>query len=239
MFGGSKKELEKTKLKEVKSSFLGGGRVSLPSMIKGKSTILLTIGFMRSKRMAAAAARRGHISWNNCHDGAWRQLAIIQGEALEPSEMPVEKLSAGNHPGRLRLQSFRPGHREPLTDALIGQGMMSLGGGGYGGGGLPFPSEVLQIWGGEIRQAPVPVAAAPTVVGDDGSGEHAYALIAIGPQGHRAMASPATKSKGLARLRWDSTPGADAYIIVRDGKEVTEPLRLEGSQKEWTDKASR
>jgi len=29
--------------------------------------------------------------------------------------------------------------------------------------------------------------------------------------------------------------GADAYIVIRDGKEVTGPLRIEGTQKEWTD----
>ncbi|MDA4729721.1 hypothetical protein NY410_09980, partial [Enterobacter hormaechei] len=69
----------------------------------------------------------------------------------------------------LRFQTYRPGHGEPLTDALIGQGMMSIGGGGYGGGGLPYPSEVLELWGGALRQAEVPAPAAPTILGDDGS----------------------------------------------------------------------
>ena len=114
---------------------------------------------------------------------------------------------------------------------------MSIGGGGYGGGGLPYPSEVLQLWGGEIRQAAIPTPAGPIVVNDDGSGEHQYALIAVGAQGRRTAVSLATKAKGLARLRWDSVPGADAYVIVRDGKEVAGPLRVEGAQKEWTDKA--
>ena len=40
--------------------------------------------------------------------------------------MPQEKWSGGNHPGRLRFQTFRPNHREPLTDVVIGQGMMSM-----------------------------------------------------------------------------------------------------------------
>ncbi len=95
----------------------------------------------------------GHISWNVWLDGAWRQAAIIQGEILEKNEVSEAPWSGGNHPGRLRFQSFRPNHGEPLTDAIIGQGMMSLGGGGYGGGGLPYPSEVLQLWGG--RSNPV------------------------------------------------------------------------------------
>jgi hypothetical protein len=181
----------------------------------------------------------GHISWNIWLDGAWRQLAIIQGEALELSEMPMKEWSGGNHPGRLRFQSFRPHHGEPLTDVIIGQGMMSIGGGGYGGGGLPYPKEVLQLWGGELRQSKIAIPQAPTVLADDGSGEHQYAIIAVGPQGRRTPASPAARAKGLARLRWDSVDGADAYVVVRDGKEVAGPLRIEGSQKEWTDKGGK
>ena len=132
------------------------------------------------------------------------------------------------HPGRLRFQTFRPGHGEPLTDALIGQGMMSLGGGGYGGGGLPYPAEVLQLWGGAIAAGASPTPAAPTVVKDDGSGEHDYALIAVGPQGRRTAASPPSRAGGLATLRWDSVPGADAYIVLRDGKERRGPAAHRG-----------
>ena len=181
----------------------------------------------------------GHISWNVWIDGAWRQMAIIQGEGLELSEVPLKEWSGGNHPGRLRFQSFRPKHGEPLTDALIGQGMMSLGGGGYGGGGLPAPGEILHLWGGDIRKAEILIHRPPKVLQDDGSGEHGYAIIAIGVQGRRTAASGTMKSAGLAKLRWDSVLGADAYIVVRDGKEITGPLRIEGSNKEWTDKGSK
>ncbi len=177
----------------------------------------------------------GHISWNVWLDGAWRQMAIIQGEGLELSELPLERWSGGSHPGRIRFQSFRPDHGEPLTDALVGQGMMSLGGGGYGGGGLPYASEVLQLWGGEMQHAPVPVPAAPTVVRHDGSGQHRYAIIAVSPTGKRTAPSETTTAAGLATLRWDSVAGGDAYIVLRDGREITGPLRIEGSQKEWTD----
>jgi hypothetical protein len=162
-------------------------------------------------------------------------MAIVQGEGLELSEVPLEQWSGGTHPGRIRLQTFRPGHSEPLTDALIGQGMMSLGGGGYGGGGLPFPGEVLQLWGGKITQAATAAPEPPIVLNDDDSGEHSYALIAMGPQGARTAASKPVMAKGLATLRWDSAVGADSYIVVRDGKEIAGPLRIEGSQKEWKD----
>ncbi|MCI0744087.1 MAG: hypothetical protein L0Y58_01660 [Verrucomicrobia subdivision 3 bacterium] len=177
----------------------------------------------------------GHISWNVWLDGHWRQMAIIQGEGMELSEVPLKEWNGSTHPGRIRFQTFRPGHSEPLTDALIGQGMMSIGGGGFGGGGLPYPKEVLQLWGGEMVKMPIPTPAAPTVLSDDGTGEHQYALIGIGPQGRRTMSSQPVKAKGLAKLCWDSVPGADSYVILRDGKEVAGPLRIEGSQKEWQD----
>lgn len=178
----------------------------------------------------------GHISWNVWIGGAWRQMAIIQGEGLELSEVPLDRWSGQTHPGRLRFQTFRPGHGEPLTDALIGQGMMSIGGGGYGGGGLPYPNEVLQLWGGQLQAKAIENPSAPSVVKDDGSGVRQYGIIAIGPQGRRTPVSPVSKANGLATLRWDSSPGADAYVIVRDGKEITGSLRIEGSQKEWTDR---
>jgi hypothetical protein len=166
-------------------------------------------------------------------------MAILQGEGLEYSEVPREQWNGLTHPGRIRLQSFRPGHGEPLTDALVGQGMMSLGGGGYGGSGLPEPREVLQLWGGDLKAVPVGVPEAPKVLSDDGSGAHRYSIIAIGPQGRRAAPSPAATAKGLARLRWDGVSGADSFVVVRDGTEIAGPLRIEGTHKEWTDEAKR
>jgi hypothetical protein len=179
----------------------------------------------------------GHISWNVWLDGNWRQMAIIQGEGLEFSETPRDEWNGSTHPGRIRFQTFRPGHQEPLTDALIGQGKMSIGGGGYGGSGLPLPTDVLQLVGGKLRTDSIPVPSAPTLLKDDGSGPHEYAIIGIGPQGDRTAASKPTKAKGLATLKWDSVPGADSYIVLRDGKPIG-PLRIEGTMKEWTDKAT-
>src|SRR4029450_11969936 len=154
----------------------------------------------------------GHISWNVWLDGAWRQMAIIQGEGLEMSEVPRKEWDGGTHPGRIRFQTFRPRHGEPLTDAIIGQGMMSIGGGGYGGGGLPYPSEVLQLWGGAQQTSPLGAAQKPRVVRADGAGKRSYALVPVGPQGRRGPQSAAVSAGGLATLRWDSVPGADAYI---------------------------
>jgi hypothetical protein len=221
----------------ARSLFDGPGGIWVRSrLIKGEIDDPFDDRFHAMERDGSLRRTPGHISWNVWLDGAWRQMAIIQGEGVELSEVPREKWDGLTHPGRIRLQSFRPGHGEPLTDALIGQGMMSIGGGGYGGGGLPYASDVLQLWGGKVRQEAISVPASPTVVKDDGSGDHEYALIAVGPQGHRTEASPPIRARGLATLRWDSVPGADAYLVVRDGKELGNPLRIEGSQKEWTDK---
>ncbi len=216
-----------------------GGLWVRSRLIKGEIDDPFDDRFHALERDGSLRRAPGHISWNVWIDGAWRQMAIIQGEGLEFSEVPLKEWSGGTHPGRIRFQTYRPRHGEPLTDALIGQGMMSLGGGGYGGGGLPYPREVLQLWGGEMQQETVPIPATPTVIGDDGSGAHQYAIIAIGAQGRRTAVSRATQAGGLARLRWDSVPGSDAYIVVRDGQEITGPLRIEGSQKEWTDKKIR
>lgn len=177
----------------------------------------------------------GHISWNCWIDGAWRQMAIVQGEGLEYSEMPAAEWSGGNHPGRLRFQTFRPSHGEPLTDAVLGQGKLSIGGGGYGGGGLNYADEVLELWGGEMRVHALLRPEPPRIESTQGVGEHSYALIAVGPQGVRSAPSGEVKCKGRATLNWDSVAGADAYIVIRDGKELDGLLRIEGSQKRWTD----
>jgi hypothetical protein len=216
-----------------------GGLWVRSRLIKGEVDDPFDDRFHALERNGTLRLSPGHISWNAWLDGHWRQLAIIQGEGLEFSEVPRDAWSGSNHPGRLRFQSFRPQHGEPLTDALIGQGKMSLGGGGYGGGGLPDPREVLQLWGGKIVTEAVATPAAPTILSDDNSGPRQYAIIAVGPQGDRTAASPIAKASGLAKLEWGSTPGADSYIVVRDGKEIAGPLRIEGSAKQWSDTTAR
>lgn len=213
-----------------------GGLWVRSRLIKGEIDDPFDDRFHALERDGSLRRAPGHISWNVWLDGNWRQMALIQGEGMELSEIPRADWNGLTHPGRIRFQSFRPGHGEPLTDALIGQGMMSIGGGGFGGGGLPYPNEVLQLWGGELKQIEIPTPTPPKVLSDDGSGPHHYAIVGVGPQGRRTATSPAAKANGLAKLRWDSVNGADAYVIIRDGKEIAGPLRIEGSNKEWTDK---
>lgn len=214
-----------------------GGLWVRSRLIKGELDDPFDDRFHALERDGSRRGAPGHISWNVWLDGAWRQMAIVQGEGLEYSEVPEEDWSGLTHPGRLRFQTFRPGHGEPLTDAIIGQGRMSIGGGGFGGGGLPYPDEVLQIWGGKAEQLALAIPAAPSLIEDDGSGAREYAIVAVGAQGDRTAASPATRAGGRATLAWDSVPGADAYLVLRDGREITPPIRIEGSRKVWTDSA--
>src|SRR5689334_10992996 len=151
-----------------------GGLWVRSRLIKGEIDDPFDDRFHALERDGRSRGTPGHISWNAWVGGAWRQLAIVQGEALEPSEMPWAAYTGGNHPGRLRFQTYRPQHGEPLTDVVLGQGRMSIGGGGYGGGGLPYPGEVLEVWGGALVQRPLVAPAAPVVVSDDRSGEHHY-----------------------------------------------------------------
>jgi hypothetical protein len=144
-------------------------------------------------------------------------------------------------PGRLHPSRAGPHLLELFRRwrlATIGQGQMSIGGGGYGGGGLPYPSEVLQLWGGASQTHTLTPPAAPRVVRHDGSGKKSYAVVAIGPQGHRTAPSSPVSADGRATLSWDSTTGADAYPVLCNGQVITEPLRIEGSTKQWTDTAT-
>lgn len=204
-------------------------------LIKGEIDDPFDDRFHALERSGKLRQAPGHISWNTWLDGAWRQMAIIQGEGLEDSEVAHANWNGGTHPGRLRFQSFRPGHSEPLTDALLGQGKMSLGGGGYGGGGLPSPQEVLEIWGGETREHSLDTPTPPRILTQGEGATRNYALIAVGSQGNQSKVSQTAIGNGPATLQWDSTPGADAYIVVRDGKPIA-TVRIEGSQKTWTDK---
>lgn len=212
-----------------------GGLWVRSRLIKGEIDDPFDDRFHALERDGSLRKAPGHISWNVWIDDHWRQMAILQGEGLEYSEVSKQEWNGGTHPGRIRFQTFRPGHPEPLTDMLVGQGRISLGGGGFGGGGLPFPQHGIDVWGGTIVIHPVATPDAPRAIADDSSGGRAYALVAVDAAGSRSAPSSALRTTGYATLEWDSTPGADAYIVLRDGKEVTPPLRIEGSKKTWLD----
>ncbi|MEZ6191017.1 MAG: hypothetical protein R3C45_06955 [Phycisphaerales bacterium] len=162
-------------------------------------------------------------------------MAIIQGERLDYSEIPLDLSDGGIHPGRLRFQTFRSDHHEPMTDIIAGQGLVSIGGGGYGGSGLPFPSKGLDLWGVRVTEHALQRPERPRVIEDDATGEHHYAIVAIGPQGDRTDASQPVKANGLATPVRDGVAGADSYMIMRNGNDIDGPVRIEGASKRWVD----
>ena len=212
-----------------------GGLWVRSRLIKGEIDDPFDDRFHAIERDGRRRGSPGHISWNMWSDGAWRQMAIVQGEALENSEIADAQWSGGMHPGRLRFQTFRPGHDEPLTDAVIGQGKMSIGGGGFGGGGLPYPQQVLEVWGGSLRENSMGRPEAPEVLNHDGSGRQEYSIIAVAADNTQSSPSEVVTAEGSARLQWSSVPGADAYIVLRNGRPITGAIRIEGSRKEWAD----
>jgi len=212
-----------------------GGLWVRSRLIKGEIDDPFDDRFHALERDGSLRTAPGHISWNVWLDEAWRQVAIVQGEGVEYSETPRALWNGVTHPGRIRFQTFRPGHSEPLTDALLGQGRLTLRGGGYGGGGLPEPRQILELWGGRLVEHPLAVPDAPQLVRDDGSGRHHYAVQAIAATGIHSQTSPAVITEGLAELAFDSVPGADAYQVLRDGQPKGGPVRIEGSRKVWKD----
>lgn len=217
---------------------LGTGTAGLwvrSRLIKGEIDDPFDDRFHALERDGSLRRAPGHISWNVWLGDAWRQMAIIQGEGIEPSELPLDQWDGTTHPGQLRFQTFRPKHGEPLTDAVIGQGKMSVGGGGYGGGGLTYPREIIEVWGGTLVTHGLDQPAAPVVAREGDGNQHRYALVAVGAQGNRSLPSEPVVTRGPATLQWASVPGADAYIVLRDGLPVTGEVRIEGAMKVWTD----
>src|SRR5262249_28117079 len=71
---------------------LGGGAAGLwvrSRLIKGEIDDPFDDRFHALERDGSLRRAPGHISWNVWLSGAWRQMAIIQGEGLEFSEVPL------------------------------------------------------------------------------------------------------------------------------------------------------
>jgi len=100
----------------ARSLFDGPGGLWVRSrLIKGEIDDPFDDRFHALEKDGSMRRAPGHISWNVWIDGAWRQMAIIQGEGLELSEVSLKEWSGLTHPGRIRFQTFRPRHGEPLS----------------------------------------------------------------------------------------------------------------------------
>src|SRR5947207_1693440 len=83
-----------------------GGLWVRSRLIKGEIDDPFDDRFHALERDGSLRRAPGHLSWNVWLDGAWRPMAIIQGEGLELSEVPRQRRSRLTHAGRLRLQTF-------------------------------------------------------------------------------------------------------------------------------------
>jgi len=75
-----------------------GGLWVRSRLIKGEIDDPFDDRFHAIERDGSMRRAPGHISWNVWLGGAWRQMAIIQGEGLELSEVPLEQWSGDTHP---------------------------------------------------------------------------------------------------------------------------------------------
>src|SRR2546421_12122183 len=76
-----------------------GGLWVRSRLIKGEIDDPFDDRFHALEKDGSRRGSPGHISWNVWLDGAWRQMAIIQGEGLELSEVPLKEWNGGTHPG--------------------------------------------------------------------------------------------------------------------------------------------
>src|SRR5687768_4032140 len=82
-----------------------GGLWVRSRLIKGELDDPFDDRFHALERDGSRRGSPGHISWNIWLDGHWRQLAIVQGEGLELTEVPREQWNGTTHPGRIRIRS--------------------------------------------------------------------------------------------------------------------------------------
>jgi hypothetical protein len=87
---------------------IGRGLWVRSRLIKGEIDDPFDDRFHAIERDGTLRLAPGHISWNVWLDGHWRQMAIIQGEGMELSEVPRDEWNGLTHPGRIRFQTFRP-----------------------------------------------------------------------------------------------------------------------------------
>ena len=91
-----------------------GGLWVRSRLIKGEIDDPFDDRFHALERDGSMRRAPGHVSWNVWIDGAWRQMAIIQGEGLEFSEVPQQRWSGY---GRLHLSSHGR-ERYPIGAAI-------------------------------------------------------------------------------------------------------------------------
>ena len=190
-----------------------------------------------------AGALPGLICWDALTSEGWRQLAGIEGMA---KDSPAAPPTAGSHPGWLTFWTYAENHDDRIRRVILDDtGAMSLGGGGFGGEGLPVPAYGFHLFGGGLRVQEVASPAAPSVraVGG-GDTRYEYRLVACDSKGHETPPGPPAVVSGPAtldgehyvHLEWDQVTGAETYGIIRNGSRLDIRFRGEGKVKQFDDK---
>jgi hypothetical protein len=185
----------------------------------------------------------GGLHWDALTDGAWRQVAGIEGMS---KDHPAPPPTAADHPGWLTVYTYPHNYDDRLRRIIVDDaGAMSLGGGGFGGNGLPAPAYGFHLFGGNMRVQAVKPSPAPkaTAVGRAGDVQYVYQIVACDSKGHESEPSTATIIHGpksltnddFIRLQWDQCVGAETYLILRNGERLNLTFRGEGSVKNFDD----
>jgi hypothetical protein len=186
----------------------------------------------------------GGIHWDALTDGAWRQVAGIEGMS---KDHPAPAPTAADHPGWLTVYTYPHHYDDRLRRLIIDEtGSMALGGGGFGGNGLPAPAHGFHLFGGGMRIQAVrpPEQPRAEVIGNGDGEQYVYQIVACDSKGHESEPSVATVVRGprvlgqdeFIRLRWNQCVGAETYLILRNGRRLNLAFRGEGTVKSFDDK---
>ena len=185
----------------------------------------------------------GGLHWDALTDGAWRQVAGVEGMS---KDHPAPPPTAADHPGWLTVYTYPHHYDDRLRRMIVDDtGAMSLGGGGFGGNGLPAPAYGLHLFGGGMRLQAVKPPPQPkaTAAGKPGDMQYVYQIVACDSKGHESEPSIAAIVRGptsltkddFIKLQWDQCVGAETYLILRNGERLNLTFRGEGTVKSFAD----
>ena len=190
-----------------------------------------------------AGTLTGGIHWDVLTSAGWRQVAGIEGMA---QDLPAPAPTPPSHPGWLTIYTYPHDYDDRVRRVIFDNtGSMSLGGGGYGGEGLPAPRYGFHLFGGGLRVQAVATPEAPSlsVVGKAGATQYRYQIVARDSKGNSTMPGPAATIIGpdkldpqnAIRLRWSRSDGAETYYILRNDQRLDLEFRGEGTSKTFID----
>src|SRR5205823_5335495 len=157
-----------------------------------------------------------------------RQVSGVEGVA---KDLPAPAPTPASHPGWLTLYTYAENHDDRVRRAIWDDtGAMSLGGGGYGGDGLPPPNYGFNLFGGgsRVQAFHTPVAPVLSRNGVPGRTKYIYQIVARDSKGHETPPSLPAEILGAAaldehnfiRIGFERSAGAETYLIIRNGQRL-------------------